>query len=123
VVTAKLDHFGLRSGPIAIGERAYGVFTSCRVWESVTDPRPKGWSALTEMMKLFAPSLDYLPTVPIVPAKETLEPETIDVGMSNEDPAATTESVPEAAIAVKEEGASAMDQDSENVVVAEPPRR
>jgi len=31
LVTAKLDHFGLRSGPIAIGERAYGVFISCHI--------------------------------------------------------------------------------------------
>ena len=38
VITAKLDHFGLRSGPIAIGERAYGGFTSCSVFgDSVTE--------------------------------------------------------------------------------------
>jgi len=75
------------------------------------------------MMKLFAPSLDQLPTVPIVAAKETLEPETIDVGMSSQDTVVKTESGSEAAVIVKEEEPNAMDQESENVVVAEPLRR
>ena len=75
------------------------------------------------MMKLFAPSLDSSPTVPTVPAKETLEPETIDVGMSRQDTVVKTESGSEPAVVVKEEEPNAMDQESENVVVAEPLRR
>ena len=78
------------------------------------------------MMKLFAPSLDHmpLPAESIVPAQETLEPETIHVGMSEGDQVATIETASEPVIAVKEEAPSAMDQEPENVVViAEPPRR